>query len=138
MDRISMMVGIAVSISVISCTSVPDNTLVEIIELKDNWKFSESEKLEWMDAEVPGCVHTDLIRNGIIEDPFYRLNEHDVQWVDKKDWIYETELKVSSGLLKKDRRVLEFKGLDTHADIYLNDEKILEADNMFREWTVGL
>jgi len=133
-----MVTGIVVSISVISCTSVQDNSLVEVIELKDNWKFSDSEKVEWMKAEVPGCVHTDLIRNGIIEDPFYRLNEHDVQWVDKKDWIYETELKVSSGLLKKDRVVLEFEGLDTHADLYLNDQKILEADNMFREWTVDV
>lgn len=29
---------------------------------------------------------------------------------------------------------LYFKGLDTYADVYLNGEKILEADNMFREW----
>jgi beta-mannosidase len=31
---------------------------------------------------------------------------------------------------------LVFKGLDTYADVYLNDSKVLSAENMFREWTV--
>ena len=38
----------------------------------------------WYPATVPGVVHTDLIDNKIIEDPFYRLNERGVQWVDKE------------------------------------------------------
>ena len=40
--------------------------------------------------------------------------------------------------MKKDRIVLEFKGLDTHADVYLNDWQILTADNMFRGWTADV
>ncbi|MCK5137421.1 MAG: glycoside hydrolase family 2 protein [Bacteroidales bacterium] len=136
--HISQLLGISLLMSLFSCSSVSDNSLVAMIEIKDHWKFSESEKDEWMEAEVPGCVHTDLIRNGVIEDPFYRLNEHDVQWIDKKDWIYETELKIPSRMMVKDRVILEFKGLDTHADVYLNDQKILVADNMFRDWTVDI
>ena len=30
--------------------------------------------------------------NGIIEDPYYRLNESKVQWVDKEDWVYKKPL----------------------------------------------
>ena len=29
-----------------------------------------------------------------------------------------------------------FEGLDTFVDVYLNDQPILHADNMFRRWRV--
>jgi beta-mannosidase len=76
--------------------------------------------------------------NRIIDDPFFRLNERGVQWIDKEDWIYETELNVPEEIFTKKNIILYFKGLDTYADVYLNDEKILEACNMFREWKVDI
>ena len=44
-------------------------------ELGNNWQFRQYHIGKWLPAEVPGTVHTDLINNGIIEDPFYRDNE---------------------------------------------------------------
>ncbi len=111
---------------------------MNMIEINDHWTFSEYGKTDPLEAAVPGCIHTDLIRNHVIEDPFYRLNELDVQWIDKKDWVYRTRFEVPRGMREKDRVVLEFGGLDTHADVYLNDQKILEADNMFRSWRVDV
>ncbi len=81
-----------------------------MIEIKHNWTFSEMGKDQWMEAAVPGCVHTDLIRNGIIEDPFFRLNEHDVQWIDKKDWVYKTLVDVPASLMDKQQIVLLLPG----------------------------
>ncbi|WP_321516824.1 glycosyl hydrolase 2 galactose-binding domain-containing protein [Marinifilum fragile] len=107
-------------------------------ELNSSWEFSEKDSINWMPAEVPGCVHTDLIENKKIKDPFYRLNEHDLQWIDKKDWLYKTEFDLDQKVLSKDRIVIDFKGLDTYVDVYLNDQKVLSADNMFREWTVDV
>ncbi|SMO81307.1 beta-mannosidase [Saccharicrinis carchari] len=124
--------------ALISCSTSTDKPLVHTMEIKDNWKFAQADAEEWMNASVPGCVHTDLMANGKIEDPFYRLNEHDVQWVDKKDWVYQTKVNITEEWLGKDRIELDFKGLDTHADVYLNGEKILVADNMFRGWTVDV
>ena len=46
----------------------------------------------WYPATVPGVVHTDLLQNKIIEDPFFRLNERGLQWIDKEDWVYELAL----------------------------------------------
>ncbi len=109
---------------------------VKKIVIDSGWEFSEAGTNEWMDAVVPGCVHTDLIRHKKIDNPFYRLNEHDVQWIDKKDWEYKTTFKVKRSLLKNDYVLLDFKGLDTYADVYLNDSLILSADNMFRGWQV--
>ena len=74
------------------------------------------------------------MNNGLIEDPFFRLNERDVQWVDKEDWEYKTTLVAKSEIFEKENIELYFKGLDTYADVYLNDSLILTANNMFREW----
>lgn len=106
------------------------------LNLHDNWSFSSPDTLSWMPAEVPGTVHTDLIANGVIEDPYYRTNEKDQQWIDKKDWIYKTTFKVSDNQLANEHLELFFEGLDTYAKIYLNEELILEADNFFRSWRV--
>ena len=59
--------------------------------IHEHWMFKQARRNNWYKADVPGVVHTDLMANGIIEDPFYRLNERAVQWIDKEDWIYETE-----------------------------------------------
>jgi len=129
--------GLVLSV-LLSCSPTTKKNLEEMIEINHNWTFSEKGKELWMEAAVPGCVHTDLIRNGLIEDPFYRLNEHDVQWIDKKDWVYKTLLDVPAALMEKQQIVLQFLGLDTHADVFLNEQLILEADNMFREWEVDV
>ena len=107
-----------------------------------NWQFKRQRGSVglWYPATVPGVVHTDLMANEIIEDPFFRLNERGVQWVDKEDWIYQTEFVADKDVLSKERIELVFEGLDTYADVYLNDEKepILTADNMFRTWRVNV
>ncbi|MDR3217762.1 MAG: glycoside hydrolase family 2 protein [Dysgonamonadaceae bacterium] len=110
----------------------------EKVEINNGWKFKQARFNNWYPATVPGVVHTDLINNKIIEDPFFSLNERSVQWVDKEDWIYETSFNVPSQIINKNNIRLFFKGLDTFADVYLNDVKILKADNMFREWKVDI
>jgi beta-mannosidase len=77
------------------------NSIDEII-LNEHWTFKSLKDSIWLPATVPGTVHTDLIENGIIEDPYYRLNEQKVQWVDKKDWIYQKSF-ISTSKLLQDR-----------------------------------
>lgn len=101
-----------------------------------NWQFRQVGKSSWSPAKVPGCVHTDLLDNKLIPDPYYRDNEKLVQWVELEDWEYRTVFNVEQNLLAKSRIELLFKGLDTYADVYLNDSLILQADNMYRSWTV--
>jgi len=116
----------------------PDPNLMIQKEINENWTFSQSGKNEWLPAKVPGTVHTDLLDNGKIEDPYYRLNEHNLQWIDKVDWEYKTKFNVEAELLQKDMVELDFKGLDTYADVFVNGENVLSADNMFREWNVNV
>ncbi|MCL2560866.1 MAG: glycoside hydrolase family 2 protein [Rikenellaceae bacterium] len=106
--------------------------------LHDGWEFRQARGHNWYPATVPGVVHTDLMANGIIEDPFMRLGERAVQWVDKEDWIYRTTFDMDAATFDMENITLIFKGLDTYADVTLNDSLIVNADNMFREWSADV
>jgi beta-mannosidase len=106
--------------------------------LHQNWTFRQVGKAAWQPATVPGCVHTDLLNNGLIEDPFYRTNEKKQQWIDKVDWEYQMDFFAGKDLLAYQNLELYFQGLDTYAEVSLNGKRILSADNMFREWTVNV
>ena len=108
------------------------------LELSKNWFFLDTNESQWLPATVPGTVHTDLIQNNIIDDPFYRLNEHDVQWIDKKEWRYRTVLDINAETLNQQNIFIEFLGLDTYARILLNDSCLLKTDNMFRVYSIDV
>lgn len=106
----------------------------DTMPLHSGWKFRQANRNEWHPATVPGVVHTDLMDNGLIEDPYYRLNERSLQWIDKEDWIYEVSFDAGALTRGYEHVRLEFLGLDTYADVFLNETQILTADNMFRRW----
>ena len=92
----------------------------------------------WYDAVVPGCVHTDLMRHGLLEDPFVGLNEIEAQWVDKHDWIYRIRFDVADEIFLSRHIKIVFPGLDTYGDVTLNNIPLLHADNMFRTHRVAV
>lgn len=100
---------------------------VQTTDLK-NWQFQYQG--EWHVATVPGNNFSDLLSHGFIPNPFYGTNEDSVQWVAEKEWVYRTTF--SSDEAKN--QTLIFKGLDTYAEIFLNDSLILKTDNMFRTY----
>ncbi len=106
------------------------------ITLDKGWQFREVGKDKWYPASVPGCVHTDLLNNKLIDDPFYRDNEQNLQWIGKTDWDYQTTFEVTPEILRRANIDLVFEGLDTYANVFLNDEPLLNTDNMFRTWRI--
>jgi beta-mannosidase len=110
--------------------------------LNSGWQFravanaDQSDVKEWHPAQVPGVVQTDLLTNTLIPDPFDRDNEFHLQWVGLADWEYQTTFQVDAAALAHEHVDLVFEGLDTFADVYLNEQSILHADNMFRRWRV--
>ena len=118
-------------ISVLGAAGNPLN-----VSLHDRWSFQQEGTDRWYPAEVPGCVHTDLMKNDLIPDPFFGTNEQSLQWIGEKNWIYETEFSVPTDVLKKQVVELVFEGLDTYADVILNDSLVLKTNNMFRTWRV--
>jgi len=116
-----------------SCTQKRGN---KTVSLNNNWQFRKAGDSEWLQAKVPGCVHTDLLEHQLIADPFSRKNELEVKWIETSDWEYTTTFELSPEMAKYNHLNLQFDGLDTYADVYVNDSLVLRADNMFLGWTV--
>ena len=106
--------------------------------LNDGWVFKESGSSDWKKAEIPGCVHLDLLNNELIPEPFYGSNEKALQWISDKDWNYKLIFEPELGLLDQEKILLKFHGLDTYAEVLLNEKKILESDNMFHPWVADV
>jgi beta-mannosidase len=107
---------------------------LQTISLNGAWTLYKQGEPTPIPATVPGCVHTDLLANGLIEDPFFRDNEKHLLWIGETDWRYERTFTVSSDDLAHDRVFLRCHGLDTIAVIRINGAEIGRADNMFRMW----
>lgn len=123
-------------ISLIAIYTASAQTVTKTITT--NWQFKQIGKSKWHKAAVPGTVHTDLLTNKLIPDPFFGTNESQLQWISKADWEYKTTFEVDEKSINKKHKALIFEGLDTYADVYLNGQKILSADNMFRTWKVDV
>ena len=112
------------------------------VSLNDGWEFRQrfeepgAAPAAWHPAEVPGVVDTDLLRNKLIPDPFFRSNESTLQWIENANWEYRSTFQAAPEALKHGHVELVFEGLDGPAEVYLNDKLILTANNMFREWRV--
>lgn len=112
----------------------PSRSSTMKIPLGSGWKFREVGKPEWRPASIPGCVHTDLLANKLIEDPFWRDNEKRLQWIGKTDWEYTTTFDATPDVLGRENIQIVFEGLDTYANVSVNGLWLLNADNMFRTW----
>ena len=120
-----------------SLLSLSQNPLTSRV-LDQNWSFKAREDSSWLRASVPGTIHTDLLANGIIEDPYYRLNERKIQWVDKKDWVYQCSFELSPDEFERQHHELKFEGLDTYASVYVNESLVLQSSNMHRSYSVDV
>ncbi|MEO6590023.1 MAG: glycoside hydrolase family 2 protein [Pyrinomonadaceae bacterium] len=133
------LLSLSFVLSALFCIGICGQTEAKLNNsLNSNWRFREVNKTEWLPATVPGCIHTDLLANKKIEDPYYRDNEKKQQWISKTDWEYETTFQISPEILKSQNLEIVFEGLDTYASVFLNDKPILDADNMFRTWRVNI
>ncbi|MEZ4881831.1 MAG: hypothetical protein R2775_05575 [Flavobacteriaceae bacterium] len=118
----------------ISCKEAPNVTH----SLNGDWQFSEEGKNDWKIAQVPGTIQADLLRLDEIPDPFLKNNEDSIQWISERNWQYKRHLSLSEETLKRTKHFLNFEGLDTYAEVFLNDSLILSANNAFRSWEVDV
>ncbi|HEU5080233.1 MAG TPA: glycoside hydrolase family 2 protein [Opitutaceae bacterium] len=95
------------------------------------WRVRDCSDKKWFPATVPGCVHTDLLAAGKIPDPFWADNEAKLQWIEERDWEYETSFSLGVDILSEEIVELVADGLDTVATVFLNGTEIARTENMF-------
>ncbi|CAN5902844.1 glycoside hydrolase family 2 TIM barrel-domain containing protein [soil metagenome] len=92
---------------------------------------ADTDGADWIDIAAPGDVYLALHAAGRLPDPFSDRAEQACAWVKDREWWQVTQFTVSS-IRDGQHVVLDFQGLDTLAQVWLNGEVIGRSDNMFR------
>lgn len=108
------------------------------IDLNGTWEMRTLPAVEWIEAIVPGSVMNDLLRNGELEDPFYRDNEENARKISEQDYQYSRNFTVDQELLAYDYIALISEGIDTISEIAINGVVIARTNNMHHshEWNI--
>ena len=85
-----------------------------------------------VEAQVPGNVELDLVRAGIEEDPFWDENIYHFRKYEFYQWRLVRTFKVPKSF-RGEKCVLQFDGIDTFAEVYVNGTCVGSAQNMFIE-----
>lgn len=110
----------------------------KIITLNGSWLLTAKDLGLSIHAEVPGSIYQDLLEAKIIPDPFYRDNEDIVRPYMNHDYGYSRAFYIEEEDLFNRQLKLVFAGIDTLADVYVNDQLILNSSNMHRRYTVDI
>ena len=121
----------------------------ETIPLNDDWKYTwtphegsrdaplESYPVPFRDAAVPGLAQLDLMRDGILPDPFVGMNADHALWVEQKDWWYRKTFTASPGGDSR-RALLIFHGLDMERIKEIVDIQLVQLRRRLEEKKIGL
>lgn len=107
------------------------------IKGQPNLDHSDDAEVRTIDAPVPGSVQLALLRARIIPDWNIALNARAAEWVENRDWVYQTEIP-NEWLQKGNRLWLRCAGLDYAGNILLNGRTVLPFKGSFAPYEVDL
>lgn len=107
---------------------------MEVQKLHQGWRLQIVGQEEWIPAQVPGSVYLDLLREGKMEDPFWRDNENRALPLMDQDFCYETTFSVDPQVMRCEEVLLHCDGLDTICRLSLNGELLGYGNNQHRVW----
>ena len=84
-------------------------------------------------VNFPGDIQTAILEANPGFDPYYRDNELKFQVPGQTYWTCTRTINVPKKMLK-DHQFIEFDGIDTFADIFVNDICVGHTENFFRLW----
>lgn len=85
---------------------------------------------ESIPATVPGTIEEDLVAAGRLPDLYVGENIRRAWELEYGDWWLHREFDLPEGWDPSANHVLEFAGIDTIADIFINGRHVGSADNM--------
>lgn len=103
---------------------------MEITSLNGTWELSGPKTN--CEITLPGDVHTALLNNNLIPDPYFEKNESELLWIGKSQWTFEREFEFKK--TKGARNILEFSQADTCFSVYINGNLAGKGENQFRRF----
>ncbi|XP_053259924.1 beta-mannosidase isoform X4 [Podarcis raffonei] len=110
----------------------------EVHSLQGSWRLSNGNGSLVLGGDVPGCVHTALLRHGLIQDPYHRFNDLAYAWISLDNWTYSRDFKTPFDIRKWQKVSLVFDGVDTVAQIVVNNVTVGRTDNMFNRYSFDI
>lgn len=112
--------------------------MMEKISLNGDYTLTNTTKQQAYKAKVPGSILQALLENEAICDPFYRDNEYATHELMKDDFSYTRQINIPEDFLEEDVIELVCYGIDTLADIFINDTLVATTNNMHRTWRINV
>lgn len=92
------------------------------------------DEYEPLPCQSPCTLYGVLYQHRLIPDPFYGMNERNLQFLADKDCTFLAFFTVAEDVLEKEYIELIFHGLDTLCSIYLNNRLLARVKNMHRTY----
>lgn len=102
-----------------------------------NSNYLAKKEINNLKVTVPGSIYYDLLKNKLIDDPFYRDNESKMLSIMEDEYAYSRLFKINKNDLKKEINLI-FLGLDTITEIFVNGELVEKTFNMHRRYFVNI
>lgn len=107
---------------------------MKTLEIMKNWTMHPVGTDKHYKTEIPAMAMQILYENHEIPDPYVGENEWIVYEALKNDFEFSNVFEVSEDMLSADELVLRCEGLDTAAEIYVNETKVAFVNDMHRTY----
>jgi beta-mannosidase len=123
---------------------------MKTLNLNGQWRLSPKDKgaiapfckyflsTESIPCNLPGDIHSALLDQQLIPDPYYGTNELAIQWVGKHDWTLSKVFSVSKEQMESGMPVLTLTMADTIITVVVNGKVAGNCDNQFRRFRFDL
>ncbi len=109
---------------------------MEKVNLNGVWDLKQIGGEREYRAKIPGSVLSGLLEEKAIPNPYYGRNEYQVRDLFWNDYEFSRKFQVDKSLLDKEQVELVCLGIDTIADIYINNSMVFHVENMHRTWRI--
>lgn len=103
-----------------------------------SWKFTNPQNNKTIKLGEKGSIQEAFIREGILPDPLYGMNEKLFDWMESFNWELTGSFHLSNQETESEFIDIELPSVDTYAKVYLNDELILSCENAFLPYRITI
>ena len=107
--------------------------VAQVHNLHGTWRLVDEQDEYDVPYELPGDGISALYSAGQISDPYFGRNEYDLRWICQRKWTASRDFTCDGT-----DQILVVSMLDTVSEIYLNGQRVLHSENMFRSYRIDV